>query len=201
MKWRSISSCLSQGLFQFPKVVFVALLPGKQQQMLHTGMHPWVGQTTRVLTAQRATAVAIAVSHSPSPVRGLMCTARLHLPVIFITALPVGHEGAFYPLHNRKIAQRHTVLSHAIPLSQWPQKFQRELWFFWQRDVRADTVHLFHAEYPSAPDYPDLSYAALELVMCRRKVFYHTLWREAYTYTVSKIKIAPVLCSFSATRK
>lgn len=34
-----------------------------------------------------------------------------------------------------------------------------------------DAVHLFHDEYPSAWDYPDPSYTALELAMWRRKVF------------------------------
>lgn len=88
--------------------------------MLLTSVHPWAGQTTRVLMARQAAADAIAAasSLSPSPVRGLTCTARLHLPTNFTTALPVGHEGAFYRLRNRKIAQQHTVLSRAIPLSR-----------------------------------------------------------------------------------
>lgn len=84
---------------QLPQVVFVVL-----PKMLLSSVHPWAGQPTRVLTAQGEAADATALSLSCPPVRALMCTLRLHLPVIFTTALPVGHKGTFYQLRKRKSA-------------------------------------------------------------------------------------------------
>lgn len=54
-------------------------------------------------------------------------------------------------------------------------------------------MHLFHAEYPSARDYPDLSYAALELALWKRKVFYHTLLTGGIQIQKMELKNASIL--------
>lgn len=174
---------------QFPKVVFMVLL-----KMLFSSMQPWTG----------------ANACDDSTVRGGWCHSEgtdVH-PVpsppsdFHYCSLPLGHKGAFYQLCHGKTAWQHTLLSHAVPLSQWPQKFQWELWFFCQGDVRADIVHSFHVEHPSAWDYPDLNCAALELMMCGKRVLSYSLIGGIQIQRTREKQIRmPVLSSFSATCK
>lgn len=135
-KWRSISSCLSPksfpsflkwSLWYCRRCCFPACIRGLDSQ------HVCWQHRERQLMPQLYPCPVPQWGHSCAP---CAFTFPWFSPLLSLLAT----KGHFINFIRGKVHDR-TLLSHAVPLSQWPQKFQWELWFFWQGDVRADIVH------------------------------------------------------------